>query len=300
MAVKTLHSGSKAIPYLPMTDSAIPCPGPVLIADFQHCRVPGGVELWERGGFYSPGVCFAGYKPSCTQTAEPSDGWPLRAGETAVRCVPEDYDCNAEDGDQRYATSALAGTVLSVPAFEIRWRSEDLAQATRGSTVARSSHDALPSQTVTIAATTRRPGSGTVASTKGTAESIKGTVDSASTSDPPSTVARTVSLSPGYIVAIAVGSCAGLLALVVSAFLWMTRYRHKSKTVSTEMRDPGPAESREPHNNQPVEIEHRPVGPRELPANSTDPSLLSSNPPPTGRVQGLFEMTVEPVNASCI
>lgn len=89
MSASTLSSGGKTVPYMRMMDRAIPCQGPIQAADFQACRVPGGVYVWTRGGFYSPRVCFVGYRPQCTQTAESSDGWPLRDGETAVRCIPE-------------------------------------------------------------------------------------------------------------------------------------------------------------------------------------------------------------------
>lgn len=87
MSISTLSSGAKAVPYMRMTDPAVACPAPMLASDLDGCRVPGGAALWSRRGFYSPGVCFAGYSPLCTQTG-PGAGWPVRRGETAVRCVP--------------------------------------------------------------------------------------------------------------------------------------------------------------------------------------------------------------------
>lgn len=89
MEASTLSSAGKAVPYMRMTDRAIPCQEPIMAADFKECRIPGGVDLWTRRGFYSPGVCFVGYMPHCTQTIELSDAWPLRDGETTVRCIPE-------------------------------------------------------------------------------------------------------------------------------------------------------------------------------------------------------------------
>lgn len=74
---------------MPMTNPAVVCPPPILASDFDSCRIQGGVDLWWRNGFYSPGVCFAGYRPSCTLTKFPGAEWPLREGETAVRCIPE-------------------------------------------------------------------------------------------------------------------------------------------------------------------------------------------------------------------
>ena len=88
MAVATLTSGTLTVPYMPMTVQALECLPPVLEEDFDHCRIPGGVDLWSSGGFYSPGQCFAGYKAQCTQTRVRDDEWPLHEGETAVRCIP--------------------------------------------------------------------------------------------------------------------------------------------------------------------------------------------------------------------
>jgi hypothetical protein len=73
---------------MPMTVQAIPCPAPILQDDFDACRIPGGVELWSNGGFYSPGECFVGYRAMCTQTSAVSNGWPIQKEETVVRCIP--------------------------------------------------------------------------------------------------------------------------------------------------------------------------------------------------------------------
>ncbi|KAH6609029.1 drug transporter [Trichoderma cornu-damae] len=88
MAAGTHSSGTRQVPYMPMTVQAIPCPAPILQDDFDSCRIPGGVDLWSNGGFYSPGECFVGYRAMCTQTAAVSNGWPIQKGETVVRCIP--------------------------------------------------------------------------------------------------------------------------------------------------------------------------------------------------------------------
>lgn len=85
---RTLTSGTLTVPYMPLTRKSIDCFAPILPNDFDHCGLPGGEALWTGGGFYSPGVCFEGYHALCTQTTAASDGWPVRAEETAVRCVP--------------------------------------------------------------------------------------------------------------------------------------------------------------------------------------------------------------------
>lgn len=71
-----------------MTTQPLTCTAPVLTADFENCHVPGGLDLWQNWGYYSPGVCFIGYVALCTQTSAPSNGWPVADDETAVRCVP--------------------------------------------------------------------------------------------------------------------------------------------------------------------------------------------------------------------
>ncbi|KAJ3474071.1 hypothetical protein NLG97_g10007 [Lecanicillium saksenae] len=111
---------------VPMTTQPLVCPAPVLTADFDSCSVPGGIELWQDWGYYSPGICFIGYVALCTQTTAPSGGRPISIDETAVRCVPFGYDCNDKTADQRFATSLYNGITLSAPAFEIRWRSGDV------------------------------------------------------------------------------------------------------------------------------------------------------------------------------
>lgn len=85
----TLTSGTLTVPYMPMTIKVLDCAPPILKPDFERCRIPGGIDLWTSDGFYSPGQCFIGYRAACTQTAAASHGWPIRSGETVVKCVPQ-------------------------------------------------------------------------------------------------------------------------------------------------------------------------------------------------------------------
>lgn len=85
---RTLTSGTRKVQYMVMTSQALLCPPPVLTDDFDYCQIPGGLSLWAQGGFYSPGVCFIGYEAQCTQTDEKRLAWPIRPGETVVRCIP--------------------------------------------------------------------------------------------------------------------------------------------------------------------------------------------------------------------
>lgn len=82
--------GTESVPFVAVTTEAIECADPILYEDFADCNIPGGQELWRQGGFYSPGVCFVGYTAGCTETKTGyREGFPVRRGETAVKCVPK-------------------------------------------------------------------------------------------------------------------------------------------------------------------------------------------------------------------
>ncbi|PHH80615.1 hypothetical protein CDD80_618 [Ophiocordyceps camponoti-rufipedis] len=241
-----------------MTKSAMPCSAPVLPTDFERCLIPGGVDFWTQGGFYSPGVCFTGYRPLCTQTA---------GTETAVRCVPRAYKCNADGKDQRFAVSDFAGTLLSAPAFEIRWRDVDLKRA--ADTSSRASDWSLPGETVTLSE------SASTASTNSAAtRSSSPAVESA--------VASTSSVGPGLVAAIAIGTVAVVLIAGLLIGLLAKRRRCRSHQSATRLEP-----ATEP---QPNEMEDMPMGPRELPHN---PLRHSSAGQPTAHVSAVFEMAAE-------
>ncbi|POR33819.1 Uncharacterized protein TPAR_05994 [Tolypocladium paradoxum] len=277
MSVSTLSSGARAVPYMGMTNQAIPCSAPILASDFGGCRVPGGVELWSRHGFYSPGVCFVGYSPLCTQTREPSNGWPMQKGETAVRCVPAEYECNGEDKDQRFATSNYDGTILSAPAFEIRWRSEDLktgaAETARPGDSTTASGDSLPTGTVTISATTTPPDA---AGTAKPPASATGRIASSAEAQ------RPAALGPGAIAAIAVSSSLGALVVALGVAFWAIRRRLRRRRMGSGPPG-GPWTWTEGNQGAPVEMEHTPASPSELADNAVRAQL------------GVFEMAGEPV-----
>ncbi|UNI24828.1 hypothetical protein JDV02_010544 [Purpureocillium takamizusanense] len=220
VGIQTLSSGTKQVPYMAMTDAAMACAAPIVASDFDKCRMPGGVDLWERQGFYSPGVCFAGYNPLCPQTRPPQEEWPLRVGETAVRCVPEGYKCNREDKDQRFATLESSGTVISAPAFEVRWRSEDLkgmgqSQPLPGGTTGPvlATKGGVPTATVTLSNTTdgSTAGSGATATTSRT-ESDTGSAG----------------IEAGVVAGIAVG-CALAAFVLALAIVFLFRYRRQKQ-----------------------------------------------------------------------
>ncbi|KAI9896319.1 hypothetical protein N3K66_008491 [Trichothecium roseum] len=156
MDISTLTAGTTTVPYMALTTRAMACAPPVLTDNFRGCRVPGDVAFWESGGFYSPGNCFRGYRALCTQTT--AEWWPIRDAETVVRCIPDGFGCNAEDEDQRYATSEYDGTTLSAPAFEIRWRDSDRTLYHHGETTQSSEWLSTTSTPSSPGATTSTPG----------------------------------------------------------------------------------------------------------------------------------------------
>lgn len=257
MDLSTVVDGT--IPSMPMTKSAMPCSAPVLPTDFERCLIPGGVDFWTQGGFYSPGVCFTGYRPLCTQTA---------GTETAVRCVPRAYKCNADGKDQRFAVSDFDGTLLSAPAFEIRWRGVDLKVG--ADTSSRASDRGLPSETVTLSES-----ASTASSTAAATHSSSPAVESA--------VASTSSVGAGLVAAIAIGTVAVVLIVGLLGGLLARRRRRKSHQSVTRLKP-----ATEPQAN---EMEDMPIGPRELPHNPLGHSSAAQQP--TAHVSAVFEMAAE-------
>lgn len=273
MAASTLTSGTKAIPYMPMTVEAIACPAPVLPDDFDNCLIPGGIDMWSRGGFYSPGQCFVGYRAMCTQTAVASDGWPVREEETAVRCIPSsehtrepdtywqltrtrEYECNDESKDQKYATTKFDGTVLSAPAFEIRWRAEDLLSRSMDRPGSRVQTLPPPLTTATKASATSSTIRTSNAGPTITELSGSGSKESSHTT-----------LSPGSIAGVAVGGGMGVIALaIIAAYLTLRRRRrHAGATRLSE--DSWDRDKFRP-GQPPIELDNKPMEPKELSGDS--------------------------------
>ncbi|KAL6888077.1 hypothetical protein GGI43DRAFT_431002 [Trichoderma evansii] len=282
---KTLSSGTLHVPYMPMTVHAIPCPAPILQDDFDGCRIPGGVELWSKGGFYSPGVCFSGYRAMCTQTSAVSNGWPIQEGETVVRCIPEEYECNDVTKDQKYAVTNYDGTILSAPAFEIRWRSVDLivrtternppGLPTREPTL--TSHIST-STAITITMTNAMittlasPQSVSAATGQHSSSIASYNVSSPLTSQPEPT------LNSGIIAGIIVGSCLGLLA-AASAIYFFLFHRRRKRQGPRRLTDDTWAQQgtyKEPTGlsvtRYPAELENKQMELRELPVDTHSPS----------------------------
>ena len=274
MSIETLISGTLTVPCVPMTVPILDCPPPILETDFQNCRVPGGLSLWSANGFYSPGICFQGYQAECTQTDVRGDAWPIDEGETAVMCIPTGYGCNEADGNPRFATTEYDGTTLSAPAFEIRWRSEDL--ETRNGDV--------PWPTIATWETSKATPSPTVSTSdvKVTALATRTFKPTDSTAPPAQSTEEVSASLPGESIAgIAVGASFGaFLSALALIYLAMRCRRHQKSSASTStdscsQNQQLPSYAVSP-NQPPVELHHESVGPRELESESVSPTSKGS------------------------
>ncbi|CAI6096203.1 unnamed protein product [Clonostachys chloroleuca] len=234
--VETFTSGSLTIPHMTMTAMDIPCPAPVLLKNFDDCHIPGGTDLWASDGFYSPGRCFSGYVGMCTQTAPL---WSLVVGETAVRCIPSGYDCNSPGADPKYAISEYDDLVLSAPAFEIRWRSEDVKTLTgyQSSTTKTGSIVKHGRPTTLTTASQTRTSLATSGTSSGIATPISGqttSVSSLETSAISNPTQSNNSPSLSSIAGIVVGALLGILGVALITVYLVFRIRRARRDAPSE------------------------------------------------------------------
>ncbi|CAH0053565.1 unnamed protein product [Clonostachys solani] len=235
--VETFTSGSLTIPHMTMTAKDIPCPPPVLLKNFDDCHIPGGTDLWASDGFYSPGRCFSGYAGMCTQTAPL---WSLVEGETAVRCIPSGYDCNSPGADPKYAISQYDDLVLSAPAFEIRWRSEDVKTLTgyQSSTSTKTGSFVKHGRPTTLTtASQTRTSLATSGTSSGIATPNSEQATSVSLSETPAISNPTQSSNSPSLSAIAgivVGALLGILGVVLIAVYLVFRIRRAKRDAPSE------------------------------------------------------------------
>jgi hypothetical protein len=191
------------------------------------------------------------------------------------------YECNDEGEDQKYAVSVYEGTTLSVPAFEIRWRREDLLAE---QTTLPDPGDAISIPTAEPSSSHTegdKPGAGTEASLTSLAPLGHPTVDGESTAGPQSANATEGqnTLRPGAIIAIALGAFfSAMLVLVPIIWVYARRWRRRRslEQLAEETRH-CPSDQVWTVSRPPAELESRPIEPKELPATEIGHEFSSVN-----------------------
>lgn len=189
------------------------------------------------------------------------------------RLTPErGHECNEVSEDQRYATSNFDGTILSVPAFETRWRSEDLDIATRN-TPAPGVRTSLPPTTFPAASASEASLEPSSNARQTPRPSVA--ADGSTTASP--APAASFPLTSGAIAGIVVGAVVGLLVLMLLVAYLAIRNRRRRKAgmdprpedlwVQGTYRGPGLAEL--DSTQHPAELEGGTTEPKELLADST-------------------------------
>lgn len=193
------------------------------------------------------------------------------------------YDCNDRTKDQRYAVSNYDGTILSAPAFEIRWRSADVSNAMR-STEFNPPGAPTPRQTSTVGVSTSSFVTTSEVLTTQFSSSLptsstptESTSSSASDSPAPG---PSLTLSPGTIAGVTIGSCLGLLAVASAITFLFLRRRRRYQGPRRLTEDTGTWGQQDAHKDatelpvsqRPAELENKSMELRELPV---EPRLSS-------------------------
>lgn len=218
-----------------------------------------------------------------------------------------DYTCNDMTKDQKYAVTNYDGTMLSAPAFEIRWRSVDLVVRTternppglptRESAI--TSH--IPTSTaftltmtnalITTQTTPTPPTPPTTPTTPTSSPSVSPTTEQKASStasynaSSPLTSQPEPTLNSGTIAGITVGSCLGLLAVAsaIIFFLVRRRRRHQGPRRLTDETWAQQETYKKPTDlaitRYPAELENKPMELRELPVETHSPSADASHAP---------------------
>ncbi|KAH6669720.1 hypothetical protein F5X68DRAFT_265178 [Plectosphaerella plurivora] len=191
------------------------------------CGPPGFEAVFENDGYYSPGVCPSEYTVGCTAEKASINRETIRAGETVGMCVPSGYECGDLSGDGSSVwwgikTSALATQTLvdQYPAFQIRWKSEDLAY--------------LPHHPLSALATETTESAS--ASSTGTRTGAQATSSGSEPSET-ATAAPSSGLGTGAIVGIAIGAVAGI-ALLAGLIWFLVRRRNQHQPEPVQQTDP--------------------------------------------------------------
>lgn len=193
--------------------------------------------------------------------------------------------------DQKYAVTDYDGTILSAPAFEIRWRSVDLIVRTT-----ERNPPGLPTREPTLIShiSTSRgfpiTMTNALITTPASLPSVSPTTERYASStasynaSSPLTSQPKPALSSGTIAGITAGSCLGLLAVASAIFLFLSRCRRKHQGLRRLTDDTWAQQGahKEPAGllvtRYPAELENKPVELRELPVETQSPSADASPP----------------------
>ncbi|KAK1585070.1 uncharacterized protein LY79DRAFT_591758 [Colletotrichum navitas] len=231
------------------------------------CMPPSWHQLFDYSwGFYSPGICPAGYTEGCafpTSLAFTSSngdiglGGPVIAGETPRLCCPTGYTCYT--GTSAYSkcistnptttfydsNNKLTSQLALVYAIQVRWQESDLPILQTNPTVpgetdtapATTGSDTLATATTTATATGSAPtATGSTTTTAGSAIGSSSGGGSGGGGDG--------GISVGTMVGIAVGSVMGTLLLALVGFMiWWRRRRRQEAGAREDHHNDGDAKS---------------------------------------------------------
>lgn len=214
-----------------------------------------------------------------------------------------EYTCNDITKDQKYAVTNYDGTILSAPAFEIRWRSVDLIVRTTERAPGLPTPEStitghIPTSTafpftmtnalITTQTTPTTPTPPTSPTTPTSPPSVSPATEQKVSSTASYNVSSPLTSQPkpavnsGAIAGIAVGSCLGLLAVTSAIIFFLVRRRRKLQGPRRLTDDTWvqPETYKEPVDlavtRYPAELENKPMELRELPVETCSPSTDTS------------------------
>jgi len=193
--------------------------------------------------------------------------------------------------DQKYAVTDYDGTILSAPAFEIRWRSVDLiVRTTERNPPGLPTREPTPISHISTSRGFSITMTNALITTPASPPSVSPTTEQYASStasynvSSPLTSQRKPPLSSGTIAGITAGSCLGLLAIASAIFLFLSRRRRKHQGLRRLTDDTWAQQGahKEPAGllvtRYPAELENKPVELRELPVETQSPSADTSPP----------------------
>ncbi|KAL7939235.1 hypothetical protein V8C35DRAFT_286100 [Trichoderma chlorosporum] len=218
------------------------------------------------------------------------------------------YECNDLTKDQKYAVTNYDGTTLSAPAFEIRWRSADLAHGVRTTEMfppgiptpfpTLTTSDVSTSKLITTTTNTLVPAPTSTLSISSAIVQFTPTNGSSSPTPKPN-----AALGPGIIAGITVGSCLGLLVVASAIMFLLVHRRRKYQGPSRIMDDTWCQQDvqKEPTElsatQRPAELGDKPMELRELPVEP-QPCAEAEQPTHISRAHHIVTVNTIPVEVA--